>query len=340
MYRGLAVLLMFVVHAYRLEPGRRHVGLAERSLAALLWAEPYIAASFLFVVGMSLVLSREHARGPRGAWLVRLVRRAAGLYALSMLLFIAHYGFELPDLLVSSGILSAIALAIALVGACLATERSATWLGVASLVVLGVTAWLDRAGVTVSGLDGGPGGAFPLLAFACLGAIVCLWYRQRGARALGIATAIAAVVSLAALATRAPWTTLQTSTYTDHGGEIALLHLGAHGGARVPVEFWNHSAVGALGLALPLVATTWALVAVGRVRLGAPLELVGRHALGAYVMHLFVLGAIDLAGVTPPTAAWTWALVAGLFAGAMALSAALERAPASPRAHSSASVAR
>lgn len=344
-YRGLAVLLMFAVHAYRLEPGQAVRGAGERALAALSWAEPYIAASFLFVVGMSLVLSREHTSAAPRRWLVRLGRRALGLYALSLLLFITHYGFELPDLLVSSGILSAIALAIIVTGACLAVGRSALWLAGASIVVVGATAWLDRAHVTVPGMNGGPGGAFPLLAFSCWGALACQAYRRRGARALGALAAGGAVVCVAVLASRAPWTTLQTSHYADHGGEVALLDLAKSGARAVePVVFWNHSAVGALGLAFPLLATAWLLVASGA-RLSAlralfPLELVGRHALGAYVMHLGLLGVLDLAGAVPPDAAWTWALISGLFALAVLLSMMLERhAPAAP-VHSSASVAR
>ncbi len=336
---------MFVVHAYRLEPGQPLRGIGERTLAALLWGEPYIAASFLFVVGMSLVLSREHARASSAKWLARLARRAAGLLALSMLLFIAHYGFELPDLLVSSGILSAIAGAVVLTGACLVTARSVLWLTVASMAIVGVTAWLDHTHAAVSGLNAGPGGMFPLLAFACWGALVCIAYRRHGARALGVATALAAVVTAAALATRAPWTTLQTSYYADRGGEVALLHLAAHpAGALEPMDFWNHSAVGALGLSLPLAATTWLVVGNGTriVALGVtvPLELVGRHALAAYVMHLVLLGALDLGGVFPPTAAWTWALVAGLFALATLLAVVLERRPNAARYQSSESVAR
>src|SRR6185503_12436030 len=100
------------VHARRLEaPRRPPAGVAElvdSFFDRMLWLEPYIAASFLFVAGFSLVLSQKHgkARGAR-PFVAKIARRALGLWALSVVLFVPQYGLALPDLIVSSGILSA-----------------------------------------------------------------------------------------------------------------------------------------------------------------------------------------------------------------------------------------
>lgn len=300
LFRGLVVVMMFVVHTRRLQPTAEATAL-ERALRFVMWTEPYVAASFLFIAGVSLALA--HERG-RAGFLRNALTRAALLYALAVALFVPHYGVELPDLVVSPGILSAIALSLAVTALALASASPDRVLALAALAVLGATAWLDRRGASVPGLTAGPGGAFPLVAVTALGA----WAWRARSRGLAAITLIGALCSLAALVLGARWITEHASLYRVHSGQLALLEL-ARDAPRAPTLFWNHSALGALGLLLPIGATLWlARVVANRLSL-TPLALLGRHALAAYVVHLGLLGVADLTGLTPRTPAQTWALV-------------------------------
>ncbi len=320
------MLLMFEAHVYRLESDILHRGLGQRVLDLLVYVEPYTAGAFLFIVGFSLVLSRR--RFPeRGAWLRLLSRRAGLLYGISVALFVAHYGFELPDLIASSGILSVIAFGIVTVGLMLALPRPITPLAGFAVAVIAVTRMLDTSGATVSGLNAGPGGAFPLLALTAAGAIAGRVYADGGIRALGWLT-LGALPLSALAAPSGPWITERASYYASHAGELALADLFSHPPGRVAVVFWNHSATGAVALLAPLLGSTLLLLAtqkaVCRPRAMTPVLWLGQHALAVYVVHLGVLGVLDFAGVVPHSAAGVWAMTLALSLGAVALAAALE----------------
>jgi len=323
LYRALVVLMMFVVHARRLQTPAG-AGVLESSLAFFMWAEPFIAASFLFIAGAAASLAHERAGS---ALLPTTLRRALSLYALALVLFVPQYGLELPDLLVSPGILSAIALALVTTALALRSPAPELALCALGIGVLGVTASLDRSGATLPGLNAGPGGAFPLVAFTALGALAMRAWRRTGRRAFGFGLALALPVLGVVLWLGQSWITERSSLYRVHDGQLALLHL-TQESPRAPVRFWNHSALGALALIAPLLASLWAALFAGRRlaerRLLAPMLVLGRHALAAYVVHLGLLGAVELAGLSPSTPAETWGLCAGLALACFALAWALE----------------
>jgi hypothetical protein len=315
--------MMIVVHVRRLQSARG-TNAIDRVWDAFMWLEPYIAASFLFIAGYSLVLSRT--RGEAG-WLGHVARRALGLYALAVVLFVPQYGLEWPDILASPGILSAIALAVLGVAAALASARPDAVLGLLGLGVLAITFVLDRTGATVPGLNAGPGGAFPLVSFATAGAVVARLRNRHADRALVGSMAIAAVTLVLALVTREPWITTRASLYHEHAGQLALGELLNPSGQLRPNHFWNHSAVGALGLLLPLAATLWVSLRVPRElwrRAGALLVL-GRHALSVYVAHLGLLGMADLAGWAPRSGIGTALWVALVALAGLMLALGLDR---------------
>jgi hypothetical protein len=322
---------MYVVHARRVQaPSATDEGIAEAALRLFMWGEPFIAASFLLIVGFSLVLSQaKHGAGRR--WLRRAAVRAAKLYGLSMLLFVPQFGLEWPDLACSSGILSAIAVAITLVGLALCSPRPAVTVAAVGVAGWLVAALLERMNVSVSGINAGPGGTLPLVSFAAVGALLALWHQRQGRKALVLATAASAAALIVALLEGGPWLRVYASRYHDYGGMLALpALLGGSPAGTVEVTFWNHSAVGALGLTFPLCASV-ALFLVPEHRLGSVwrrvgwLLLLGRHALGAYVGHLVALGLLELGGWVPGSAITTWLLVGALAVGACAGSAAWER---------------
>jgi len=328
-YRGLSVVLMYIVHARRLEPRGSWEGAqrgAETVLSWLMWSEPFIAASFLFIVGFSLVLSRERTRDP-GRWRRRLLRRALGLYGLAVLLFVLHYGFALPDLLVSPDILSVIAIAIATVAVTLTTSRPVVaTLGLTG-VTLAVTAACELFDVSLPGLNAGPGGALPLVAFTSAGALLATAQRRWSRRALDVAVAAAVVPLIIVLLLGVPWTRLHVSLHPDYAGEVAIAEIFTVPEARVRLLFWNHTVAGWFGLLLPLAAVLRLLVAAESWLQRAPaslLGLIGRHALAAYVGHLIALGLLDLVGRGPQNPVQTWLLVAALVTAAASASAGRE----------------
>lgn len=336
-FRGAAVLLMFVVHSRRLQPSGPFPGLqglAGAALDALLWAEPFIAASFLTIAGTSLVHAHHRSRDP-ARWIRRLGWRAGGLYLLAIALFIPQFGVVFPDLLASPGILSAIAVALWLTGLALTRSRPACWLvalwGLTGLGALG----LETTGRCLPGLNAGPGGAVPLLGFTALGALLGLVQVRFGRRALGVATVVATAGALAVVGAALPFTTRCVSLYPAHDGLLALGELlgqqspGQQSPGQREVVFWNHSAAGLLGLSAPIVATLFGLSLLpwstsGSPRSGGVLALIGRHALVVYVGHLILLGILELSGVTPRAPLSTWTLVGALAFAAAITGAGLE----------------
>jgi hypothetical protein len=194
-----------------------------------------------------------------------------------------------------------------------------------------VTGLLERTDASVSGINAGPGGALPLVSFTAAGALLALWHERQGWKGLMLATAGAAAALVVALLDGGSWLEVHASHYHDYGGLLALPALLEGGSAgTTEVTFWNHSAVGAVGLMFPLAASV-SLLLIPENRLGRVwrwlswLLLLGRHALGAYVGHLVALGLLELAGWGPGSATSTWLLVAALAVGACSGSAAWER---------------
>jgi hypothetical protein len=314
---------MFAVHVRRLEPlhplQTGWVHCLDRAFGWLLTAEPFVSAAFVFIVGYSLVLSRARAT-VAAEWLAHLSRRALGLYLLSVGLFFLEHGPEWPDLWASSGILAVIAASILAVGGLLCSPRPLAWLAGLLGTVVSTEMLLEHVDRTVSGLNGGPGGAVPLLAFAAMGAIVA--HVPRNGRPIGLL--ILATLGLLWFSAAEPWVSTRSSLYQDFGGDLAVARLFRPASAlRVTVRFWNHTAWGTAGLVAPILLALWGLgvmpaawVAARPVR---PLVLVGRHALVAYVGHLCVIGLGTLLGIVPPHAGSTLVYVVLLTAGAAGL---------------------
>jgi hypothetical protein len=319
---------MFAVHVRRLEISRRAATgwllPLDRGFEWLLSAEPFVSAAFVFIAGYSLVLSRSRAPLP-SRWLTRVGSRAFGLYLLSVGLFFAEYGPALPDVWASSGILAVIAAGILSVGAALSAPRPLPWLFALFGLVFAIEVVLELSRCTLPGLNGGPGAAVPLVAFAASGAVVA--EIRRSGRPLGPLVLAASGLLLLALAE--PWVSTQPALYLDFAGDLAVAHLFRPVSARLtPMSFWNHTAWGTVGLLGPILVGLWGLLALPPAWVTArpirPLVLVGRHALGAYVGHLVVLGLGTLLGLGPTHAGWSLGYVLLLTAGAAGLGMARE----------------
>lgn len=226
-----------------------------------------------------------------GRWRSRMLRRAGWLYVLSVGLCLPQFGLQWPATFVSSGILSVIALAIAICTALLAGSgvRRFAW-PLATLVLL-VTSGLHFAKLGVSGLNAGPGGTFPLLAASLVGMLSApTWVhtfstvrpsaseessRPESAKAHEPQTRSVAG-PLSSIGLRSPWalvclaiaghelwrggwdaawTDTFNSHYRDYGGLAAMFWL--ENGPKLPtgwVEtgFWNHTSLGLMGCLLAI----------------------------------------------------------------------------------------
>ncbi|MCC6216688.1 MAG: DUF1624 domain-containing protein [Polyangiaceae bacterium] len=324
--RAIAIAWMIAVHVRRLLPPTPAGGAARLALDTLARGEPWVAAAFALLAGASVVLAL--GAGRTLAW---LAQRAAVLWLLSVGLFVAQYGLALPDLVLSSGILSALAVSTLVVGAALRAPSPRFALAVALGATLALAWALERAAVGWSGVDGGPGGAVPLLAFAILGALAATGEPLRRPRRAALGALAAAPLALGAAALGLRLTTTRTSWYprVDTVAAFEIFSPGYFDRDAVPLAFWNHSVAGVVVLA-PLLLAPLALALRGRevartvgvLRVSA---LLGRHALFVYVAHLAALGVASGFGLAPRDAVEAWGAWGALLALAWAGAWGLER---------------
>lgn len=283
-FRGCAVLGMLLVHAERVFPPGAGAS-SEPWRLLLQHCEPFVSACFLFLVGLSLTLAWDRFRGDtdRSGFYRRGWRRAGVLYVAGVALFVLQYGLQLPDALLSPDILSAIALAIVGVGALIPQRPLVLWSSWAG--VLGISWALDSAQLGLSGLNAGPGGSVPLVAFACAGAAWGLVRRAHSEMRVVALVGVALLVSVLAWGLPGEITTEYASVYA----------LGATN-ELTTVWFWNHTPKGVLVLSGPLALCGLSFTTLPKLWSSSwvsPVRLLGRHALVVYVGHLLALGALD-----------------------------------------------
>jgi uncharacterized membrane protein len=327
--RGLAVVLMFITHVWRLEdmaPGHDTQAwpMLESVFAFFLAIEPLTFALFLFVAGYSAALVRAPTRS--------VLKRCAKLAVLSSLTFFPEWGPQWPDLLIATGPLLSIAIAALLIHFALRTRRPTLVIAVGGAVVAGVTLAMELTGAQLAGFNEGSGGTTPALLFAALGAMVALSSGRPRAWLL------AAFAVLGALAYALPGTITvdRFSRYwlfgTDYTAGAWFSSLITHAVPRIfKVRFWHYSLVGALRLALPLAGLTAAALAAGarvaNTRVGGFFALFGRHALAVYIFHLVLIGVVHVTGLHPLQAASSLAYLVAVTAACFGLAAFLERYP-------------
>ncbi len=328
-YRALAVILMILAHAARVQhplPPLSAAGPFDWPFAGSLVIEPIISALFLFIAGFSLVLSLGATREMPGQWLRRLGSRMATLYGISVLFFLADRGVQWPDLLVSSGVLGIIAVGVFSCGLALVSPRPPQLLGALTLAALAITYLLDSNRWSVTGLNAGAGGMLPLLSLAWLGALAGMIYQRWPGTGLVMLLGASLITGLLALAAPFPWITQPVSTVMTYPGDriqsvlFSLQDLlGLYEGASTvqQVRFWNHGWIFPLR-ALPLLVLGLVLF-LGLIRqLRHPalrfLDWMGRQALNLYILHLILLAGLEVSGLHPVAGWQTLLVVAGIIA--------------------------
>ena len=332
-YRALAVVLMILAHAARVQDNMALLHAHPAQAALLDWPfvgsliiEPIISAMFLFIAGFSLVLSLEKSGEARVDWLTRLGRRMGTLYLISVVFALADQGFQWPGVLVSSGVLGIIAVGVFSAGLMLVVARPRALLLAATLAGIGITYVLDSGRISIIGLNAGAGGMLPLCVLAYLGALTGLIYQRWQLNGLGALLLGSMVAGLLAMLAHSPWITQPANTITVYPGDrvsavLASLQdlLGLYDGPRHHqlVRYWNHGWIFPLR-ALPILVAGLLLFLTAIRQIRNPvlvfLDWMGRQALNLYILHLVLLAGVEVSGMTPQVGWQTLLLVAAIVA--------------------------
>jgi hypothetical protein len=312
--RTLAVLGMMAAHTSRLVV----VDMRPDWSRWVLLLEPVIPTLFLLLVGLSLARSRAgaQARGQTGGtWYARQLKRAAILWGISAVFFTLELGFRLPDALTASGILANIAYAIVIVGGLLVARAetvrrvalAAVWIGGTALFM-----WLDANGQRVFPLNIGNSPFLPLWLFALAGALWATIPRAEPAgkgqgmplpygvlgTGLGVAAGLIAVWLIARHGVDALFT---NPLGRSNAGRLTPAPV--YGGAALHVGYYNLRpvlAAACLGLQLGALVLLSFLLKPMREGGARILFALGRHALGAYILHLALLAVLVVIGGRQP----------------------------------------
>ncbi len=173
--RTLVILLMTGSHTTRM--------IADESWIFwnkfVLLIEPFTAASFLFLVGSSLVLSwkratENNAMKPRG-WICKKLKRCILLWIVSLCMYFASVGLVWPDSFVLSGILATIAYSTVVFGLLMILPQRIFAIIIVTTAATVLYLFLDMFSKPIYFLTHGNSPLLPLTIFTGLGALFTLW---------------------------------------------------------------------------------------------------------------------------------------------------------------------
>lgn len=323
--------MMMAAHSVRIQTN--YAGIVTRPETATLFdhflllfikIEPIISAMFLFIAGFSLTLSyakvRQHTAQQQQQWLLRILKRAAALYGIAVVFFLAEYGFQWPDFVVSAGVLGTIALSIALSAALLVYGKDYKPLLIASLLVILGTYGLESQGWVVIGLNAGAGGHLPLVVMGFLGTLYGMSYQKFSDNGLLAGLLVASLLAFLAFVIDYPNTFVYYSGFKIFGQSLpqqwldSALYL-VSGDAPYTVRragFWNHAAIFPLRycvvIILFMIIVMKAIPSASN-RLLVFLNALGSYGLTIYVFHLVMLAAMEVSGFKPVTGWQTLLLI-------------------------------
>lgn len=334
-FRAVAVIMMIIAHSIRVQSNFSYLlkhpdkqSFWDQSLLFFIQIEPIISAQFLFISGFSLTLSLSKALKSTSTinkqqWLFSLPPKLILLYIVSVLFFIGDNGIQLPDLFVSSGILSIIAISMALTAGMLISPKPIMTLALAITAVTLTAFMLEQSKSSVIGLNAGAGGAIPLISMTFIGAIIGVLYQRFHNNGLFAAAAVGSFIGVLSMISKYPWTIdVKSEFLLFHGDPVtSVLHslqhalgLGDIQPAKVKAHFWNHSSIFLFRVSggLTLILVAFMLIFENRKntsKITSVLNRVGKHALFVYIFHLVLLGILEVTSIKPTTGWQTWLLV-------------------------------
>lgn len=314
-YRGLAVLLMFITHAYRLYlGGNPSINLEDplyRMLNFFALIEPYTSASFLFLVGISVSLTQERKN------LKSYFNRALQLYIISFFLFIFEKGWQFPTIIVSSGILSTISFSL-VISALLTKIKQKNLLAVnfvISFFSLFLLAYLSKYQISISGLNSGPGGVLPLFLFSIWGLFFGNYIKTKE---LSKNLLLGSFVCIPSFFIDYPWIFRFKESYKMYFNDPNLFSWLKYLTSNYEFQsqyflYWNHSSLGFIRILFFILTTTFLLNLINKKIQKNPvsiyLSIIGEKALWGYIMHLIVIGSLFYFELFIPSSALTWGFI-------------------------------
>lgn len=311
--RGLAIILMFITHGGRLYNGKHDDGILNQILNFFSSIEPFTSSLFLFLVGVGLFLSHQNTKLSYGQWLKKTLVKAGQLYLIGVIFFFMEYGPQFPEMLLSPNILSVIAFSIIAVSLSLSYPilLLGTGLSIATISYM-------FEGAATPGINTGPGGAFPLMLFTFLGYLTYQFSQTKNS----LYTWLLATGIISWFYPFSPlehWTYTYPSIYDYFVTGQTALDFFQNGGfidGYSKTGFWSHSVISVLRLLIPLSLCLWVCMKsnefINSSKIGQNLALLGRHALGLYILHLIIIAALYTGGFKPQSALIDWFLIIGL----------------------------
>ena len=324
--RSLAIVMMVLSHAARVVDRDVRPAWSTGALDLDCWTQ----ALFLGLAGASLHLShRSHVlKGGTSPWLRGRATRALELFLLGSLLFFADFGPQWPVILVGASILHTIGAGILVFAPVVMLERSLLAAGLLTAGILGLTAGMEAAGISVHWLNAGKSTLLPNIAWTGVGFLAARGLED-GRKAL--LWGMSAAILVAGVAALSQWG-LRELLVAPLGRLTAPLELQGRGPGPLIAwtmltggELQNRTVVAFRPTLLSMAAS--ALLTLGAYQLFRLLRplldrgrrnvlLIGHYSLGVYVLHLVVLAlVVVLTGRSRPvdTAAGVWVFHAALF---------------------------
>lgn len=312
-FRGLSIILMFITHGGRLYKGAGDPSWLNQCLNFFFAIEPFTSASFLFLVGVGLNLSYQNTKLNYSSWLKNNVIKSGQLYLIGILFFFMEYGLQVPEMFLGPSILSVIALAIVSLSLCLTSPVFLLW----GSILIGAIS-LSCEGMAVTGINTGPGGAFPLILFTFLGYLSYDFIKTKNKLGWGI-LAFGTISWFYPHLPTEHWTQTYPSIYNHFlSGQTGFDYIQSMGEVNgyTKVGFWNHTLVSVFRILIPLFIILYFSVKLSMrlksITLGHLLARLGRHALGLYLLHLTIIALCDFSNFKPTSALLDWLFIFGL----------------------------
>lgn len=305
--RGIAIILMIITHGYRLYVNKidfsNPLNFEDRILNVFALIEPYTSALFLFLAGIGLTISFEKKREN---WINDNFKKFIKIYLIGVIIFFAEKGIQFPDIVVSPNILAAISISLVFLSLLLHIK-----MGVLGGIIASAIITYYAEGIPITGINAGPSGLFPLIMFTLLGSLV--WTHRQNLKLIYLIIAICGMF----LFTKGDWTSSYASTYKlwDKGSHgIAYLQSLSNSTQFYNAKYWNHNLISVPRILFFLmISFLWSLK-IHKNKINQYLQILGKHSLGSYVLHLSLIGLLDILSIYPANGIYCWALIAVLVA--------------------------
>jgi hypothetical protein len=274
--RSISIILMILVHSARLVPNLTSVlnqnGILENFIRLLLHIEPIISGLFLFVSGMSLYLTFIKPNRKEN-WVKSKIITALKLIGLGSLLFFLEFGIQIPDILMSSNILSSIGFSM-LFSLYFVNKPKSLLLLNSCLLLCSYYLW--KEGITILGINEGPGSILPIVSFYLSGIIFSMVYQYL--KVINIIIIIILLSILEYFFNSFEWIEHVRSEYQPSLSFIMPINR--------YIGFWNHTVLGYFGC---LFFIMFMYVFLDKLNMKIRIGKIAYVSLFSYLFHLMII---------------------------------------------------